>query len=366
MMAGGVFCTFLLLLVASHSDAEEKCLQIQLECGRHAVCGPIQSKYLQVCATTFATGRSCSKVCKSAHMQLLTNSIGSKYNYCDCETNRICSLWTANLLKACYRGVRPVIPKPTTPIPEVIATQPEVMTTEQATMATTPMNCLVLQQQCGADQTCGPLQTKYLQMCQRSLATGMSCTNDCIAAQMELMRNDIGSYYNNCDCGGNTICMTYGANLVKACYTPTDSPPMYMMTTEPPACPREQPSKMLVEKSPRNVRKLKMISVGTTILYKCKGGYDLVGDASRECLPNGQYSAELPRCVKSAGCKRQKVKRPLVEMSSPRVRSNAKTIPVGTTLSYSCKKHYSLRGDMTRVCQQDGQYSAEMPQCEGT
>ena len=135
----------------------------------------------------------------------------------------------------------------------------------------------------------------------------------------------------------------------------------------PPVCARENPGTVR-ERGPSGFRKMKTIPVGTKLTYKCRKGYDLVGEAVRVCQSNGQYSADLPSCVMQPApieCKREKVKAPLIEKSSPKVKCKTKTVPVGTTLTYSCRKGYSLVGNASRVCQSNKQLSADQPFCEG-
>ena len=39
-------------------------------------------------------------------------------------------------------------------------------------------------------------------------------------------------------------------------------------------------------------------SLGSTAVYSCDEGFDLVGEAMRTCMNNSQWSGEAPQCMR--------------------------------------------------------------------
>ena len=101
--------------------------------------------------------------------------------------------------------------------------------------------------------------------------------------------------------------------------------------------------------------------LGTTLnsvaRYSCRRGYLLVGVKVITCLAVGRWSSGLPRCDP-------------IDCGDPGTPLNGKLqLSAGTKLNsvvrYSCSVGYVLMGATERVCQAGGTWSASLPTCEG-
>ncbi|CAG5134438.1 unnamed protein product, partial [Candidula unifasciata] len=97
-----------------------------------------------------------------------------------------------------------------------------------------------------------------------------------------------------------------------------------------------------------------VLTVGGIAEYKCNSGFLLIGNASRECLNTGQWSGKEPFCAN-------------VFCTPPPAVANAimegDKFGTGDAIFYTCGEGYHLYGDFTRVCQPDGSWSNEAPEC---
>ncbi len=134
-------------------------------------------------------------------------------------------------------------------------------------------------------------------------------------------------------------------------------------------------------------------TVGSTATYSCNKGYILVGDQTRTCQFDGEWTGREPYCQRKDSlcisllhnilwysygwvlllyyyiCLKFSIPLYLVlrckelqDISSGRVVLSGTT--VGSTATYSCNKGYVLYGEQTRICLPDGEWSGEEPFCE--
>ncbi|WAQ97902.1 CSMD3-like protein [Mya arenaria] len=93
----------------------------------------------------------------------------------------------------------------------------------------------------------------------------------------------------------------------------------------------------------------------SVVAYECYPGYVLVGDATRTCESNGNWSSVHPVCtIKDCG----PISPPTngtVEISDTVYRSSA---------MFNCDLGYTLHGNNTAECLEDGQWSYGGPSCE--
>ena len=94
--------------------------------------------------------------------------------------------------------------------------------------------------------------------------------------------------------------------------------------------------------------------VGSRATYTCSSGYVLVGEESRTCQSDGNWSGRAPICriIRCGG---------LSNPSNGQVRIT-NDVP-GSTATYTCNSGYTLVGGETRTCQNDGTWSGSAPTC---
>ena len=90
--------------------------------------------------------------------------------------------------------------------------------------------------------------------------------------------------------------------------------------------------------------------------YRCDDGYQLEGDAVRECRASGNWSAAAPRCS-PVSC---------ASLSAPEHGSLQLAAATAYLASarYACDPGYELSGQAERICQADGSWSGVAPSCE--
>ncbi len=98
------------------------------------------------------------------------------------------------------------------------------------------------------------------------------------------------------------------------------------------------------------------LQAGDVATYKCDPGYELIGDAERECLMNGTWDSPAPYCT-------------LIECDAPaKTISNGRMLgsvfTYGSTISYTCDPGYELEGHQNRTCLGSGQWDRPIPVCE--
>ncbi|XP_058127402.1 sushi, von Willebrand factor type A, EGF and pentraxin domain-containing protein 1 [Anopheles ziemanni] len=97
--------------------------------------------------------------------------------------------------------------------------------------------------------------------------------------------------------------------------------------------------------------------VGVLAEFSCSKGRYMVGNGTRTCLPNGQWSGRNPVCK-------------LIDCGRPADIENGRVIVVnestvyGGSAEYHCVPHYNRIGPYLRKCMDDGKWSGEEPRCE--
>lgn len=90
-------------------------------------------------------------------------------------------------------------------------------------------------------------------------------------------------------------------------------------------------------------------------VYTCGHGYELVGNATRACQPNGTWSGAEPSC-KGIDC------------GKPSEIDDGMIIYVGTTfpslVAYECNDGFELVGGIFRLCGMSGSWVGEVPLCQ--
>ncbi|XP_064397072.1 CUB and sushi domain-containing protein 3-like isoform X2 [Halichondria panicea] len=99
---------------------------------------------------------------------------------------------------------------------------------------------------------------------------------------------------------------------------------------------------------------LNQTSFGAVAVYACLRGYQLLGNSSRTCQANGQWSSRAPLC-KAVDCG------DLSEPDNGFIAINSTTFT--STASYSCATGHELVGNDTRTCVASGNWSGNQPQC---
>ncbi|XP_052280448.1 sushi, von Willebrand factor type A, EGF and pentraxin domain-containing protein 1-like [Dreissena polymorpha] len=94
---------------------------------------------------------------------------------------------------------------------------------------------------------------------------------------------------------------------------------------------------------------------GSTVLYTCDAGFDLIGNNVSECLEFGNWSSPHTWCrIKDCG-------------SLPPPLNGVATIGLtvfGSTTTYSCEVGYDLMGSSALLCEANGRWNASVPTCK--
>ncbi|XP_014663654.1 PREDICTED: LOW QUALITY PROTEIN: sushi, von Willebrand factor type A, EGF and pentraxin domain-containing protein 1-like [Priapulus caudatus] len=91
---------------------------------------------------------------------------------------------------------------------------------------------------------------------------------------------------------------------------------------------------------------------GVTVYFVCSEGFLLVGDASSECQADGTWSSSVPECRITCG--------------RPSVSANSHVDWSGNVAKYSCAEGYTLVGQATITCMDNGEWEHATPECRGT
>ncbi|XP_047471545.1 sushi, von Willebrand factor type A, EGF and pentraxin domain-containing protein 1-like [Penaeus chinensis] len=95
--------------------------------------------------------------------------------------------------------------------------------------------------------------------------------------------------------------------------------------------------------------------LNSVVTFSCQSGYTLQGPGRIKCLPSGKWSDAAPAC-KKIEC--PPLEPPLHgELTGPRPHT------AGDVLEVKCHSGYMMEGQPILVCQEDGQWSSQVPKC---
>ena len=126
----------------------------------------------------------------------------------------------------------------------------------------------------------------------------------------------------------------------------SDYPPKCMLITCPPL---ESPSNGSVSISDGT-------AAGSNATFFCEVGYELLGEATLQCLDTGSWTSPPPQCVlKNCG----PIEAPM---------NGSVSFPDGTTVgaiaTFTCEIGFQLLGEDSVQCLEDGSWSDSAPTCE--
>ena len=102
------------------------------------------------------------------------------------------------------------------------------------------------------------------------------------------------------------------------------------------------------------LKQLTRTTYNARVQYTCLDGFSLQGQQERVCQANGRWSGSLPACVPS-------------DCGDPGAPQNGRvdvsSTSIGSTAQYVCTEGYTLRGLKSRLCQQNGDWSGDVPEC---
>lgn len=112
------------------------------------------------------------------------------------------------------------------------------------------------------------------------------------------------------------------------------------------------------------------------LTYTCVNNYRLVGTAKRFCMDNGQWSNAAPKCeeircpepiladhsILSVTGNDRMYGRTLIRTADT---SNvgASSYKIGALVKYRCERGYKIVGEPLSTCEDNGQWSGDVPQC---
>ncbi|XP_053315605.1 CUB and sushi domain-containing protein 1 [Spea bombifrons] len=97
---------------------------------------------------------------------------------------------------------------------------------------------------------------------------------------------------------------------------------------------------------------------GTKVYYTCTGMHTLIGNATRVCQEDGQWSGTLPHC---SGISPGICGDPGIPAHGSRLGNDFK---LKSLLRFTCEIGYTLKGSVERTCLSNGSWSGIQPSCE--
>ncbi|XP_023489601.1 CUB and sushi domain-containing protein 2 isoform X1 [Equus caballus] len=98
-------------------------------------------------------------------------------------------------------------------------------------------------------------------------------------------------------------------------------------------------------------------TVGAVVRYSCTGKRTLVGNATRMCGLDGQWTGSLPHC---SGTSMGICGDPGIPAHGIRL---GDSFAPGSLMRFSCEAGHALRGSSERTCQANGSWSGTQPEC---
>ena len=96
-------------------------------------------------------------------------------------------------------------------------------------------------------------------------------------------------------------------------------------------------------------------TAGSSAIYNCFEGYNLIGERERVCLNNGTWSGSVPSCIVITDCGFPDA--PLLGLIQ------LDDIIIGSVATYSCEEGFMLLGNQNRTCLANGEWSGVTPAC---
>uniref|UniRef100_A0A4W5MR74 Sushi domain-containing protein n=1 Tax=Hucho hucho TaxID=62062 RepID=A0A4W5MR74_9TELE len=98
-------------------------------------------------------------------------------------------------------------------------------------------------------------------------------------------------------------------------------------------------------------------TVGSVIRFSCIGQRTVIGNTTRMCQLDGQWSGSLPHCSgESSGLCGD----PGIPVHGIRL---GEDFSVGSVVGFSCEQGYVLRGSSERTCQPNSTWVGTQPEC---
>ncbi|XP_076835639.1 complement factor B-like [Brachyhypopomus gauderio] len=100
----------------------------------------------------------------------------------------------------------------------------------------------------------------------------------------------------------------------------------------------------------------KIYYVNDTTTYRCNSDYTFRGSSTRVCQANGKWSGGTPICSRNSDhCPDPGI--------PPGASRTGHIFNIDDTVTYRCNNNLKLLGSKVRVCQDDGQWSGQEPEC---
>ena len=96
-------------------------------------------------------------------------------------------------------------------------------------------------------------------------------------------------------------------------------------------------------------------TAGSSAIYSCLEGYNLIGETERVCLNNGAWSGSVPSCIAITDCGFPDV--------PPLGLIQIEDIVIGSVATYGCDEGFMLLGNQNRTCLSNGEWSGDTPDC---
>ena len=193
------------------------CTSVRSKCDKDVICRYLFTKYVYVCSTVTSPANPCSQECKDSYIKLISNSVGSSWNECDCGKGvlgDICTFFADSVMTKCFGDVRPTPPA-------------------SAFNHTGQTLCSDLFLPCSFSTTCASRYLAYSGDCKSS--GQLTCTQQCNESFYNLLRDPVGNKFSNYDCGDDRVCQFERNNMITTCYGGNSRvpPPVDVPTVNP-------------------------------------------------------------------------------------------------------------------------------------
>lgn len=107
---------------------------------------------------------------------------------------------------------------------------------------------------------------------------------------------------------------------------------------------------------------------GKMLTMSCDQGYELVGDATRKCQADGEWSGDRPKC-EEVTCPEPTIRNGYITVStgSTSIKQHVLNLDkyvYGMTIDFACEKGYELIGPIHIACLHNQTWSDKIPRCE--